>query len=72
MKRKILSTVLAMMMASSMIACGSAQSADGTDNGGEAVNTAGDMDDAVITIWSPSDKESIENWWAEKIDEWNS
>ena len=59
-------------MASSMIACGSAQSADGTDNGGEAVNTAGDMDDAVITIWSPSDKESIENWWAEKIDEWNS
>lgn len=72
MKRKILSTVLAMMMASSMIACGSAQSADGTDNGGEAVNTAGDMDDAVITIWSPSDKEAIENWWAEKIDEWNS
>lgn len=72
MKRKILSTVLAMMMASSMIACGSTQSADGTDNGGEAVNTAGDMDDAVITIWSPSDKESIENWWAEKIDEWNS
>jgi len=72
MKRKILSTILAMMMASSMIACGSAQSADGTDNGGEAVNTAGDMDDAVITIWSPSDKESIENWWAEKIDEWNS
>lgn len=59
-------------MASSMIACGSAQSADGTDNGGEAVNTAGDMDDAVITIWSPSDKEAIENWWAEKIDEWNS
>ena len=24
-----------------------------------------------ITIWSPTDRESIEAWWKEKISEWN-
>ena len=24
-----------------------------------------------ITIWSPTDKESIEAWWKERISEWN-
>ena len=71
MKRKMLCTTLAIMMASSLIACGSSKSSDGA--GTEvAANTQGDMENAVITIWSPSDKESIENWWAEKIDEWNA
>ncbi|SEL07423.1 extracellular solute-binding protein [Pseudobutyrivibrio ruminis] len=72
MKRKILCSGLAIMMASSLMACGSSQSAGGDASTGTEGATQGDMDDAVITIWSPSDKESIENWWAEKIDEWNT
>ncbi len=28
-------------------------------------------DDSEITIWSPADKESIENWWTDRIAEWN-
>lgn len=30
-------------------------------------------DDAVtLTIWSPTDTEAIENWWEEKLGEWNA
>lgn len=72
MKRKILCSGLAIMMASSLMACGSSQSTGEDASTGTEGATQGDMDDAVITIWSPSDKESIENWWAEKIDEWNT
>lgn len=25
-----------------------------------------------ITIWQPSDKETVENWWVEKLDQWNA
>lgn len=28
-------------------------------------------DDSEIIIWSPADKESIENWWTDRIAEWN-
>ena len=33
--------------------------------------TAALADDSEITIWSPADKESIENWWTDRIAEWN-
>lgn len=34
----------------------------------ERVNEAGE---SVITIWSPSDEPAIEDWWVEKIEEFN-
>ena len=35
--------------------------------------TAGLREGAVhLTIWQPTDKEAVENWWVEKLDEWNS
>lgn len=35
--------------------------------------TEAKADDVVtLTIWQPSDKESVENWWVEKLDEWNA
>lgn len=36
-----------------------------------AVPAAADEDVVNITIWSPTDKEAVENWWTEKLAEWN-
>ena len=81
MKRRILCASLAVMMTVSLMACGTVQNAATTGNtenkatetvdaGNEEATTA-ISEDAVITIWSPSDKESIENWWTDTINEWN-
>ncbi|MDO4188075.1 MAG: hypothetical protein Q4D29_03720, partial [Lachnospiraceae bacterium] len=73
MKRRILCASLAVMMTVSLMACGTAQNAATTGNtenkaaetvdAGNKEATTAITEDAVITIWSPSDKESIENWW---------
>jgi len=83
MKSKILSAGLAIAMAVSLTACGAAkpdqdvtapasntETTDNTEVVAEAATSA-NTGDALITIWSPSDKESIENWWADTINEWN-
>lgn len=74
MKRKLLCAGLAAMMIATLTACGAAPSQDAagaSDNTGDAAVATADAGDALITIWSPSDKESIENWWTETINKWN-
>ena len=55
MKKRISALVLTLVMALSLAACGGAE------------------DDGAIhlTIWQPTDKEAVENWRVEKLDEWN-
>jgi len=80
MKRRLISAILAVSMTASLAACASSGTPEGTTAGesqksaGEAATTAaGDSSDAVeIKIWSPTDEVGIENWWTEKIAQWNS
>lgn len=55
--KRLASVLLAVVMALSLAGCGSSGSGDGGN---------------TLTIWQPTDKESIENWWVEKLDEWNA
>lgn len=57
MKKRAPALVLALLMALSLAACGRNAKDDGVIR---------------LTIWQPTDKESVENWWVEKLDEWNS
>ena len=60
MRKRWIAVLLAAAMASSALAgCGKTK---------ERVNEKGE---SVITIWSPSDEPAIEEWWVEKIDEFN-
>ena len=70
MKKNLL-TIFSTVMAVSLTACGGA-STTGTvpDQSTQAESKTADGA-ASLTIWSPTDKESVEKWWAEKIDEWN-
>lgn len=60
MKRKIIAVLLAGTMASGVLS--------GCQRTKERVNEQGE---SVITIWSPSDEPAIEQWWTEKILEFN-
>lgn len=60
MKKRIVAVLLAAMLVSGLcMACGQAKA---------RVNEAGE---SVITVWSPSDEPAIEQWWEEKIAEFN-
>lgn len=59
MKRAAALLLAAVMAASMFTGCAKTK---------ERVNDAGE---SVITIWSPSDEPAIEEWWVEKIDEFN-
>lgn len=60
MRRRMLSAVLAGAMILGLCAgCGQTK---------ERVNKEGE---SVITIWSPTDEPAIEEWWVEKIDQFN-
>ncbi len=60
MKRKVMAAVLAVMAVSGLCAgCGQTK---------ERVNEAGE---SVITVWSPTDEPAIEEWWVEKIEQFN-
>lgn len=43
-----------------------------TATGVAATNVYAGDDVTYLTIWSPSDRAAIEEWWVEKIDEWNA
>ena len=74
MKKNLL-TILSTVMAVSLTACGGAATGGAASSAAATeATTAGAKasDGAVnITVWSPTDKESVEKWWAEKINEWN-
>lgn len=60
MRKRVVAAVLAVMMVSSLCAgCGQAK---------ERVNADGE---SVITVWSPTDEPAIEEWWVEKIEQFN-
>ena len=73
--KRLLVSSLAGIMMMSMAACGSApKEADGAETAAvsekeEATGSAGVTE---LTIWSPTDEASIENWWVEKLAEWNA
>ena len=71
--KKMMCAGLAMTMALSLTACGGSGGGNtaSTSGSGES-SAAADGGATTLTIWQPSDKESIENWWVEKLDEWNA
>lgn len=80
--KKVVSMLLTAVMALSLTACGgnggaaggnsSADSTGAGSAGTEASADSASADGVVnVTIWSPTDKEAVENWWTEKLGEWN-
>lgn len=59
--KKFISLILALVMVLSLAACGSGNSA-----------TEGNAEENVLTIWSPTDKEAIEQWWVDTLAVWNA
>ena len=61
--KKFLGVLLAASIGVSLIACGSAGSGSKSEgSNGDVVN---------LTIWSPTDTEPVEAWWADKLAQWN-
>lgn len=54
--KRIMSVVMTTVLAASVFSAVPAAADDGVTN---------------ITIWSPTDREAVEEWWVEKIAEWN-
>ncbi len=70
--KKLAAVVLTAATASSMLVGGSASvfaSSSATEPAADL--NQGDASTAKIVIWSPTDEQGIENWWAEKITAWN-
>lgn len=61
--KKVFSVLLAASMIFSLAACGSSS--------GSGDSSSGDEDVTYLTIWSPSDEQAVEDWWVEKLAEWN-
>lgn len=60
MKRRVIAAVIAVVMVSSLCTgCGKTK---------ERVNENGE---SVITVWSPTDEPAIEEWWVDKIEQFN-
>ena len=74
--KKVISLLLASAMIAGLTACGGSNAASTSSapaEGNTAAETTEASGDAVqITIWQPSDKEAVENWWVEKLGEWNA
>ena len=82
MKKKIMSMLLATSMVFALTACGggsgsnsqseSTDASESSDASEEQAENTSSGDAVSINIWQPTDKEAVENWWVEKLDEWNS
>ena len=74
--KKVISLLLASAMIVGLTACGGSNSgatSSAPADGQTAAQTTEAADGAVqITIWQPSDKESVENWWVDRLAEWNA
>ncbi len=63
MKKKVLSMILvSALTASALTGCGGGKKSEGDTNKDGA---------KVVTIWSPTDEPAIEEWWVQKIGEFN-
>ncbi|MCD8052139.1 MAG: sugar ABC transporter substrate-binding protein [Clostridiales bacterium] len=72
--KKLIALVLALAMALSLVACGSSSTttSDTTTDSSAASDAATDSDEVIyLTIWSPTDEAAVEEWWVEKLAEWN-
>ena len=83
--RKLVSLLLTAAMCASLAACGSSSSSssDSSDESSseetteesaeETADTSSESDGDVIylNIWSPTDEAAVEEWWVEKLAEWN-
>ena len=58
-KRVVAALLAAVMVSGAFTGCGKTK---------ERVNEEGE---SVITVWSPSDEPAIEEWWVDKIEEFN-
>ena len=58
-KRAVAALLAAVMVSGAFTGCGKTK---------ERVNEEGE---SVITVWSPSDEPAIEEWWVDKIEEFN-
>ncbi len=65
--KKMASLFLASSMVVSLAACGGGGSASNSKDSQEGTE-GGTVN---LKIWSPTDKEAVEKWWVEKINEWN-
>lgn len=63
--KKFVSILLAGTMVFGMTGC------SGGSSSGSGSSGSSDGDVVNLTIWSPTDEESIENWWVERLAEWN-
>lgn len=75
--KKVASMLLTVVMALSLTACGGNGGTAGGNSSADSASTGASADSAPadgvvnVTIWSPTDKEAVENWWTEKLGEWN-
>lgn len=68
MKKKMISAILLTAITAATIAgCGNSGS-DSTGSSSAGADAAGAKE---VTIWSPTDEPAIEEWWVEKINEFN-
>lgn len=63
--KKFASVFLASAMVLPLAACG------GSSSGSSSSDSSSSDGTVNLTIWSPTDTEAIENWWTEKLAEWN-
>ena len=75
--KRIISMFLALALVLCLAACGGGGNSGGGNSGGgsnSGGNSGGGSSDGVIqlSIWQPTDREAVENWWVEKLNEWNS
>ncbi len=71
MKRKVISVLMAAtLLVAGLTACSGGSDSDSSTSGdSDASAAAGDA--VEITIWSPVDEPAIEDWWEEKLAEFN-
>ena len=76
--KKVISLILALALVLSLAACGGS-SGGGSNNSGSSGGNSGGGDSSgaaggavQLSIWQPTDREAVENWWVEKLNEWNS
>lgn len=69
--KKVASMLLALVMTVSLTACGGSGGSGSAGSSGGSDDAASSDGAVNLSIWSPTDKEAVEEWWTEKLGEWN-
>ncbi len=70
--KMLLASALSLTLALSLTACGGGGGSSDSTGGGSDSQEASSDGAVNLTLWQPTDKEAVENWWVEKLDEWNA